>query len=354
MPHTPSALTALSLSMALSLALSAPALAQSSDGDKPPEPPTPTPQPTPQPPPPPPVFMPPKGGTGLGGVRMRLPSPHSGGSLLDRRTNPFPPPPTQPSPNPGPFPPDKNPKPPIIVVPVRTYPYVIPSGASISYDTDGRIIYHGPVIHSGLYYAPSGPYWKYPYSYYRSSYGSRGWYDATVPVYQPGTSDRFVQSGPQSRPATAPGEAATELDLAESALIAGDYQAAISAYDAQLKLVPSDAASQRMLGITLILDRQIAEGVEAIAEAYQKNPVLASTSFDSSLFPYIQTLRERAAAAISHAHRVQSWEAYLAAAVLKHAEGEKAVALKMLDKSAQLDLPDAIEQPLRTTLAAKR
>lgn len=325
------------------------------------------PPPAPVPPTPPkPVPQPPRDRSGeLGGVKMRLPDPLSNrGSLLEQRMRPMPglvipsPPPqsvNSASPNDG-----------VVVIRdgdpasnawIFRQRGIASGGVSVEVDRDGvrriRLISPSPV---GVYVVPEWTWWKYPGSWYRSNWYSRGRYWDAAPVGDTDQKpDRFVQfKSTAGVDYLDPSADLSEIDRAELAMRAGDWKSAVISYRDQVSLAPSDAESLRMLGVALVLDGKVSEGVLSIALAHERQPELGRKVMNLNVLRSESDAARCVSMIMTHAMRVKTAEGFLAATVAKQATGAKSVAKRMLDRAKDAGLSPKLEAELRAGVTAMR
>ncbi|MEZ6241650.1 MAG: hypothetical protein R3B57_01255 [Phycisphaerales bacterium] len=187
--------------------------------------------------------------------------------------------------------------------------------------------YYPPVTYSGdRWYVRTYPgrYWGWPYYY---------WYDRYW-----GPIDGIPSSAynPPSQPGS-PGEQATVeltgVELGMALLRAGDLERAILALRGHLAEDAEDYSAMRVLGATLLENREYSDGFAMIRLAYGSNPSLADEPMDAALFETAWRLRELVRDSVRAAYREPSSSAWLAVAMLMQAEGRDDVALKMVKKA---------------------
>jgi hypothetical protein len=156
--------------------------------------------------------------------------------------------------------------------------------------------------------------------------------------------DRFAVSDPYVKAAVeedrrAEIEELTPLDIASEALWIGDWKAAEAALQAHMKDHPIDWDVSRVLALVLLANRQAAQGVAVMAQAYEQDPTLAERAIDVSTFKGGATkVRELFNAAFAHAQRVKSGSAFLTAAVIAQAEGRPEVARRIVSRGLEFGL----------------
>jgi hypothetical protein len=307
-------------------------------------------------PPPPPPPAPPRNRSGeLGGVKMKLANPYSNrGSLLEQRMRPMPG-----LVNPGQQLPPQSPN---LVAPVPVTdgwiirPGIASGGASIEIDSDGvRRIRLSPPSAVGVVTVRDGVYWKYPLNWYRSNrWDDRyyaGWHAVGDASQKP---DRFLKFQPEVADYANPDSELPEIERAERAMRAGDWKAAITLYRDHIALAPSDAGSLRLIGIALVLEGKVNEGVLSIVLAHQREPELGRKAMDLDVVRNESDVARATSAIMNHAMRVKTAEAMLAAAVVKHATDAKSVAVRMLDRAKAAGLSATVESEVRAGLSAMK
>lgn len=177
--------------------------------------------------------------------------------------------------------------------------------------------------------------------------GSREVFDRTVPNFDP-----FIHRlSPQPPPE--PVEL-TDLEAAAAAWGEGEFEAAAEHFGAYLKKAPEDMEVRRLRGFALLLSGQTAQGIEALGIAYETDPNLASRPLEAeALRDHRSALRRAVANVVAVGHRSGDHRAWLAAAVLMHAEGRTALAERMLDRAAECGLPDDVEAEMRLALGSR-
>ena len=168
--------------------------------------------------------------------------------------------------------------------------------------------------------------------FYYPSYGRRyssidGGYYAIDPAlaYQPPAP---VEAAP-----TEPVDAVTDRELADLYLRAGDTREAIAMYRRHLERYPSDAEAMRSLGIALLADNDVKEGVAVIGMAYRTDPRLAADPIPRDLFESATELRRAVSKVSVYANRVETGSAWLALAALMQAEGRTGQARTMVERA---------------------
>lgn len=316
-------------------------------------------------PPPPPTTPPPNRSGELGGVKMRLPDPLSNrGSLLEQRLRPMPKlwTPTLPPQGPNWVPDNSGPV--LRYRPDGRYgdgrTISNRGGVTIDINPDGtRQIRVIPRSVDNAYWYGDGAFWKYPHGWnvwYRSDwrYGCRPLNEPVGDASQ--KPDRFVQFDMSSGGVDYldPKASLSEIDRAELAMKAGDWKSAVQMYRDHLGLAPSDAATLRVLGLALVLDGNVSEGVTSIALAYQRDASLGRKAMDLRVMRSETDVAQAATAIMNFAARVKTVDAMLAGAVVKQATGAKSVALRMLDRAQVAGLSSSVESELRAGILAMK
>lgn len=339
------------------------------------------------PPQPPPAVVPTNGSGNLGGVRAKFPTPYrTPGSLLEQRMRPMPklvnPAPPQ---QPGVAQPAMDPNKPMGVwpstpdtsnagglvrptyvdpvtgVPVYTDTWlwrqraIATGGVTLQVGSDGvrrvTISSGSPV---GAMVVPLDSVYKYPMGWYRSYWNECGSEIRRIGCGYGGMKDAFVSGGDQ--PAGFLGVASdnlAEIDKAEIAMKQGEWRLAVKNYRDHIELAPSDADAVRMMGVALVLDGAVGEGVMSIALGLERDPSLGKSPIPTSAFEREYDLRHATSLVMNYAARARTKEAYLASSMLKFSEGAKDVARRMLDRAAAAGLSAEIEAPLREALTKK-
>lgn len=165
-------------------------------------------------------------------------------------------------------------------------------------------------------------------------------------------------SGPPDREfeGTEP-EPAVELTAYESArmwLNAGNAEAAVSWFEAHLKEYPTQIGVMREYAVALLQAGRMADAVSMMGYVYDLSPSLANEPLDPGLWGGSATrMRASVAAAVRHAQRAPSGNAWLTVAVIMQAEGRDAVALRMAERARDEGLSPVIFERLRLRLSRR-
>jgi hypothetical protein len=165
-------------------------------------------------------------------------------------------------------------------------------------------------------------------------------------------------SGPSNREfeGTEP-EAPVELTAYESArmwLAAGNAEAAVSWFEAHLNEYPTQLGVMREYAVALLQAGRMADGVAMMGYVYDLSPGLANEPLDPGLWAGSATrMRASVTAAVRHAQRLPSGNAWLTVAVLMQAEGRDAVALRMAERAREQGLSQVIYERLRLRLTRR-
>src|SRR5690606_16092175 len=88
-----------------------------------------------------------------------------------------------------------------------------------------------------------------------------------------------------------------------------------------------DGDAMRRLGVALVMDRKVKEGVAMLALAYEKDPSLARRPMTADLLPGGERdLHEVLLAVVPFANRMKSASGYLAVTVIMQAQNRDALA----------------------------
>ena len=217
-----------------------------------------------------------------------------------------------------------------------------------SYYDGGRVYYpygsRGYYVHNGRYYYD--PSWYY----YR-----RGTYLSTRPVNgvltQQMDSTLLASQAPQPQIPTEPVRELTTIERATLLMAAEELPDAIEAYRDHLDEDPEDVKAMRALGLALIENNRLEDGVAMVALAYRTDPMLARSAMD---LPELGLEGRRytnlLARVLQFARRVDSGSAHLAGAVLLQADGKVAGAGRVLDRAERAGLAEEILDPMRREL----
>lgn len=340
---------------------------------------------TPQPPQPPPQVVP-QAVRPLGGVPAKFPTPHRGGSLLTQRLRPMPYPVTPiPQPVPQPCPPrpcssgyDRafNPTTTTIAPVVAANGEVIRPGLTVNNgrfgldaDSTRRFLRtSGGITLTNQGVDLSGDFRKFSYciptSYYGYPFGFFGYrsYASTYPVYDVYAASspifRTVDPAVLSNAAPAPyrdpaANQFTEIDLAEAALAAREYDRAAALFRAHIRLAPSDIESPRALAAAVLLSGDAPAAATLLSAAHRRAPELAAAASPVGLDASSPDFRAAVSRLMDLAARRPTPETLFAAAVAKQWEGQPLVALRMLTRAQAAGFDRLATDALRANLVGQ-
>lgn len=225
--------------------------------------------------------------------------------------------------------------------------------------------------HDQVYVYPYHPYYNYRYSYGYYPYG----YDDSFPlgyrfigstyypyyVYDGYQQPRAIDgsfaayyplvvnpTAQQAAPPTKP--ELTPTEQAEADMNAGDYAAAREGYAKIVQESLDDHESMRRYALSLMLDKQVADGVAVMAMAYRNDPTLASRAFDPELLGSDGEWRKGVRIATTYANRSQTGASWLTVAVLMQAEGRAELAAKMIEKAQAVGVETAVYDAMLAAL----
>lgn len=201
---------------------------------------------------------------------------------------------------------------------------------------------HGPIFSFPSYGYFGGSY--YDWNAYDTMYGSYAAYDPNL-YYAPITP-------PVPEPVNIPVPPATEKERADSLLAAGAPDLAVAAYKAHLNANPGDAAAMRGLGLALIADAQLQDGVAMVALAYKTDPALAADPIQDGLFGSDRELRSMVERVSIFSNRSKLPSAWLTLAALMQAEGRTQLAARMVDRARQAGLEAGLAQQMQAALGS--
>lgn len=201
-----------------------------------------------------------------------------------------------------------------------------------------------PPGYDGVYYGSRYRYGAYPIT------GEYLTLDpALVQTYR-GGSERTAQAEPTPPPE--PPRPLTPLEIADAHLQTGRTADAMKGYEAYLDEHPEDAGALRSLGIAMVIDGQLKEGVATIAHAYRTDPALADRPMRAVSFPRGEGgLHRLVSTTVRHAHEVKSASSWLAVGVLMQAQGRPGQAGKMIARAEAAGLEAAVADRLELALA---
>ncbi len=183
-------------------------------------------------------------------------------------------------------------------------------------------------------------------TYCYPSYGYAGWfygwddyhYDTIDGYYAP--VDPALYTGAPSAPAAPapavapPAAPLTDREQGDAFLLEGRYDEAVRAYTRHLDADPTDAGALRALGLALLADGKVPEGVASIARAYRAAPALADYPLVPGALPGGERELRRIFTRVSlYANRVGISAAWLTAAVVAQGEGRLSVAIRMVERA---------------------
>lgn len=178
--------------------------------------------------------------------------------------------------------------------------------------------------------------------YANSNYFNWGYGGLVGPAWLEQSGSVYAANPTNAMPPAAdePSRPLTALEHAEQMLKAGESKAAVAAYQAYLKTQPLDSAATRALGLSLIENGQVGDGVSVIGMAYRSDSTLAATPVDDEVFGSSSRLRTNVGRVSRYANREKSASAWLALAVLMQAEGrvDRARAMIARAKDAGLEV----------------
>lgn len=185
----------------------------------------------------------------------------------------------------------------------------------------------------------------YVYEWDRRDYGQ---IEYAGTVYDPRLGGgRPVYTAPQPAPPPA-----TALERARLALSEGDAATAVKEYKAHLGEFTTDTLGLRELGLALVSDGRLSEGVAVIREAYAQRPALADEPVDLDAFgdagPRLGTRLARRVS--TYANRGEGSSDWLALSVILQAQGRDRMALHNLLKAVENGLESEIAVPLGDAL----
>jgi hypothetical protein len=190
----------------------------------------------------------------------------------------------------------------------------------------------------------------YPWGYSGGSYYGYG-YDTvygSYAAYDPALYHAPVQLPPA--PVTIDTPPATEKERGDTLLEAGAFKQAITAYKAHLNDNPGDAGAMRSLGMALIADSQLQDGVAMVAMAYKADPALASEPVQGALLSGAGGVRAMVERVSVFANRVKLPSAWLTLAALMQAEGRNQLAGRMIDRARQAGLEAGLAAQMQAAL----
>ncbi len=144
----------------------------------------------------------------------------------------------------------------------------------------------------------------------------------------------------------------TPLELARLNLRFGMPERAVTGLREHLLSSPDDGQALRLLGLALLAQKRIDDGVAAIRQAYRTEPTLAYEPIHApSIGLHPDELRRLVLRTVTYANRVDTGSAWLTVAVLMQSEGRKPVARTMLDRvrarGMETDVLAALDEALQ-------
>lgn len=177
---------------------------------------------------------------------------------------------------------------------------------------------------------------------------------AVVP--QEGAYDPFV-AGDQVEPAPLTPEKIQTLPVLERADLALRHNYLADAALLYREHIASHGETPdvvRMLGLSLLYQRNTAQAAALLLSAYENDVTLVSRPIDPAWLPGNRsTLRDRVSEAVRLAGRTKTPDGWLTAVVLMQAEGRPEVALRTLDRAKEAGLRQTVYEALRDALIAK-
>ncbi|MFM9995069.1 MAG: tetratricopeptide repeat protein [Phycisphaerales bacterium] len=193
------------------------------------------------------------------------------------------------------------------------------------------------------------PYWPYSYGSY--------WYERTTPIdgyylpVDPALVGYTARPNPPAAPAADP---PTDHEIGDWALQLGYAARAITAYKAHLDANPEDAEVTRLLGLAMIADRNVTEGVAIVALAYRQDATLAERPLADDIFGGRSDLRAQVERVSNHARRVKTASAWLAMAALVQAQGKADVAARLVERARGVGLDAGVADTFIGVLSRKQ
>ena len=193
----------------------------------------------------------------------------------------------------------------------------------------------------GYRFIGSTYYPYYVYDGYQQPRAIDGSFAAYYPVVVNPTAQ---QPAPPSKPELTP------VERAEADMNSGDYSAAREGYAKIVQESADDPESLRRYALSLMLDKQVSDGVAVMAMAYRNDPTLASRVFDAELLGSDGEWRKGVRIATTYANRAQTGASWLTVAVLMQAEGRKDLAAKMIAKAQAVGVETAVYEAMLAAL----
>jgi hypothetical protein len=149
--------------------------------------------------------------------------------------------------------------------------------------------------------------------------------------------------------------AGVPLSALEEAIIALDAdrpEVATPRLREHLMSNPDDAEVRRLLGLALLMDGELPEGLAEMAGAYAADPGLAASPIDIKAYRIRgAALTEATSRLVGHAKRNGSAVGYFGAAVIHQARGDLASARRMMDLAIKGGLAPELASPMSGALA---
>jgi hypothetical protein len=214
------------------------------------------------------------------------------------------------------------------------------------YSGRGYYYYNGRLYYSnGGYYRPGGYYYT-PRHYYYSDEPVDGVLTERVDYTL-----RAPQTAQAPSEAVAPAPELTALEKAGLFMAADDLERAVRYYREHLDEDPEDVSAMRAMGVAMVEEGRVEDGVAVVAMAYRTDPLLARTPLDLVALGLdgrrYDSLLSRV---LSFANKVDSGSAHLAGAALLQADGKVAGANRVLDRAERAGLAAEVVDPMRREL----
>ena len=134
---------------------------------------------------------------------------------------------------------------------------------------------------------------------------------------------------------------------------AGKLAAAQASLRSHLVSQPDDARAMRLLAVMMLDDGHDADAASLMLSAYRKDPSLASSSLDPSVYQVSAArwtqLRD---AALESAQRSRTDGSWLLASVMLQSDNQKDLARDMLDRSRAAGLDSSVSQSMKSALSS--
>lgn len=142
----------------------------------------------------------------------------------------------------------------------------------------------------------------------------------------------------------------TGFEKAGNRLYDGKPDEAVVLLRAYTQAHQGDAEAARALALALLDARRTREGVEMMAQVYERTPSLASSPIPPDAVGSEHELRDLVARVVEHAHKTNTSGAWLTVAMLMQAEGRVDLAFKMIERADGRALDPALSTAMRTAL----